>query len=242
MLIFTRQRLSWDILDSFALAAQEIGIPKLKDFNSSDRVGSGYFQVNQTSGVRLSASVAFLHPVAKRPNLFVCPKSTVEKIVCSNGLVAEGVDIVDELGNKLRIRAEREVILAAGAIGSPHLLQVSGIGDEALLKGTGVTPVLNLPGVGQNLQDHLQIRSVYKLNSEARTLNTLTSNIFGQASIGLEYALSQSGPLAMAPSQLGLFYKSKGAVTPNMQYHVQPLSLDRFGEPLHSFAGFTAAV
>ena len=224
------------------MAAESLGMPKLKDFNSSDSIGSGYFQVNQQSGIRLSASEAFLHPVANRANLFVVPSCTVQRIICSDRSVAEGVEILDSSGNSRTIRATKEVILSAGAIGSPHLLQVSGIGDRSLLEKHGVNTLKDVPGVGRNLQDHLQIRSVYKVRREAKTLNTLANSGLGKIALGLEYVLNQGGPLSMAPSQLGLFCKSSGAATPNMQYHVQPLSLDKFGEPLHPFPGFTAAV
>lgn len=232
------------MLDDFALAAEDVGIPMRKDFNSSDEIGSGYFQVNQVNGIRWSTSKAFLKPALDRKNLEIFVNATVSKILLERNysVCATAVEFVDKNQNIQQLYAKREVVLCAGAIGSPLLLQVSGIGPADLLSKHGVTPICDLRGVGQNLQDHLQLRSVYRLKKGTKTLNTLANSLFGKVAMAIEYALHQSGPLAMAPSQLGIFCRSKHSETPNMQYHVQPLSLDKFGEPLHPFPGITAAV
>lgn len=236
------QRLGWDVLDDFAKAGELVGIPRVKDFNNSEEIGSGYFQVNQERGLRWSSSEGFLQPIADRSNLHVITGVTVTNINVDADLKCNGISFVDRNGSTTTITAKNETILSAGSIGSPHLLQVSGIGDAGVLKKHNIHTRLNLPGVGHNLQDHLQIRSVYKLKDGTPTLNTLSNSIIGRIRMGFEYILNQSGPLAMAPSQLGMFCKSRQAKTPNMQYHVQPLSLDKFGDPLHSFPGITAAV
>ncbi|HEX4181030.1 MAG TPA: GMC family oxidoreductase N-terminal domain-containing protein [Caulobacteraceae bacterium] len=235
-----RQRLHWPILDAFRDAAEQCGIPKTDDFNRGDNFGSGLFEVTQHNGLRWSASRGFLRPVLKRPNLMVVTGAQVERVAVAGGRAA-GVAFRRQ-GAAQTATARREVILAAGAIGSPHILQLSGIGPGALLRRHGVEVIRDLSGVGANLQDHLQIRAVYKV-SGAVTLNGRASSLFGRAGIALEYALRRSGPLSMAPSQLGCFaYSSPRAGAPDLEYHVQPLSLDAFGQPLHRFDAITASV
>jgi choline dehydrogenase-like flavoprotein len=234
-----RQRLSWPILDAFRDAAEQCGVPKTADFNRGDNFGSALFDVNQYGGLRWSAARGFLRPVIKRPNLRVVTGAQVECVLLDQGR-ARGVRFRLN-GRVVEASAKAEVILAAGAIGSPHILQLSGIGPGALLQRHGVAVVKDAPGVGANLQDHLQIRTVYK--TSGGTLNSRAASLFGKAMIGLEYGLFRTGPMSMAPSQLGMFaYSSDRHATPNLEYHVQPLSLDAFGEPLHSFDALTASV
>ncbi|WLS00810.1 GMC family oxidoreductase [Shinella sumterensis] len=240
-----KQRLKWDILESFAEAAVEAGIPRSDDFNSGDNEGVGYFEVNQRSGWRWNTSKAFLRPVKNRANLTVWTQSHVERLILeadgSGRKRCTGV-VVQRQGQRAEVRSRREVILSAGAIGSPQILQLSGIGPAGLLKRHGIEVAHDLPGVGENLQDHLQIRAVFKV-SNAKTLNTLANSLFGKAMIGLEYVLKRSGPMSMSPSQLGAFTRSDDSQAhANLEYHVQPLSLDAFGEPLHSIPAFTASV
>ena len=240
-----KQRLRWDVLDAFAEAAVQAGIPATDDFNRGDNEGVGYFEVNQKAGWRWNASKAFLRPVQDRPNLTVWTQTQVERLRlerdASGALRCTGADVVTH-GQRVSVIAMREVVLSAGSIGSVQILQLSGIGPGGVLQAAGVTPVHELPGVGENLQDHLQIRSVYKVQG-AKTLNTLANSLWGKAMIGLEYALKRSGPMSMSPSQLGAFTRSDPAQPyANIEYHVQPLSLDAFGEPLHSFPAFTASV
>ena len=240
-----KQRLRWDVLDAFAQAAQQAGIPATDDFNRGDNEGVGYFEVNQKAGWRWNASKAFLRPVQHRPNLTVWTQTQVERLRlerdAAGALRCTGADVVSH-GQRVHVAAAREVVLSAGSIGSVQILQLSGIGPAAVLQAAGVTPLHELPGVGENLQDHLQIRSVYKVTG-AKTLNTLANSLWGKAAIGLEYALKRSGPMSMSPSQLGAFTKSDPSQPhANLEYHVQPLSLDAFGEPLHSFPAFTASV
>ena len=238
--IVDEMRLSWEILDAFRDAAAEVGIPKTTDFNRGDNEGCGYFQVNQRRGVRLSTAQAFLKPVKGRANLKVFTHAEAEGLLLENGR-ATGVALRHR-GIPMRIEANGEVILAAGAIGSPQLLQVSGIGPGAMLAGNGVAVARELPGVGENLQDHLQLRLAFKV-SNTRTLNERAGSLLGRIGMAFEYALFRRGPLTMAPSQLGGFAKSDPALeTANLEYHVQPLSLERFGEPLHPFPAFTASV
>lgn len=236
------QRLRWDVLEAFAQAAQQAGIPATDDFNQGCNEGVGYFDVNQKAGWRWNASKAFVRPVQHRPNLTVWTHAQVSRLVLEGQpLRCTGAEVL-RAGQRVSVRASREVVLSAGSIGSVQVLELSGIGDAALLRERGVTPVHHLPGVGANLQDHLQIRSVYTVHN-ARTLNTLAHSVWGKAAIGLEYLLRRTGPMSMAPSQLGAFTRSSPAQThPNIQYHVQPLSLDAFGEPLHTFAAITASV
>jgi choline dehydrogenase len=239
-----KQRLSWDILDAFSLAAQQAGIPASEDFNTGDNEGVGYFEVNQRRGWRWNASKAFLRPIKQRENLTIWTQTQVAKLILKTneqGTRCKGVELVKQ-GQWLTAHAQSEVILAAGAVGSPQILQLSGIGNAQALQALGIVPLADLKGVGANLQDHLQIRAVYKLQG-AKTLNTMANSLWGKAMIGLEYALFRSGPMSMAPSQLGAFTKSDSSRKyANLEYHVQPLSLDAFGEPLHSFPAFTASV
>ena len=239
-----KQRLSWDILNAFRDAAQQVGIPKTSDFNGGDNSGSAYFDVNQRRGIRWNTSKAFLKPASRRPNLTIMTGCHVERLLLEtteSGPRCTGI-VFTGGGTQWQATAKRETLLTAGAIGSPQLLQLSGIGPAALLQQHGITPVLDSPGVGGNLQDHLQLRMVFKVQG-VKTLNVMASNIVGKMQIGLQYALFQSGPMSMAPSQLGAFAKSDPQqATPNLQYHVQPLSLDKFGEPLHAFPAFTASV
>ncbi len=241
-----RQRLRWDVLDAFALAAQQAGIAATTDFNGGSNEGVGYFEVNQKSGWRWNSAKAFLRPACYgRPNFEMWTLAQATRLVvetqpdgsrrCTGVHVWTGQELV-------HARAAREVILSAGAVNSPQLLQLSGIGPAALLRQHGIDVVHDLPGVGANLQDHLQIRSVYKV-SGVPTLNTMANSLWGKARIGLQYLLSRSGPMSMAPSQLGAFTRSDPSQPyPNIEYHVQPLSLDAFGEPLHGFPAFTASV
>jgi choline dehydrogenase len=241
-----KQRLRWDILDAFAQAAQQAGIPATDDFNRGNNEGVGYFEVNQKSGWRWNTAQAFLRPTCYgRPNFEMWTAAQVvnlefERLAdgsrrCTGVRVWSGHEMVTAT-------ARAEVILSAGSIGSPQILQLSGVGPAALLHEHGIAVVEDLPGVGANLQDHLQIRSVFKVEG-VKTLNTIANSLWGKAMIGLEYAFKRSGPMSMAPSQLGAFTRSDPAVPwPNIEYHVQPLSLDAFGEPLHSFPAFTASV
>ncbi|HSW23272.1 MAG TPA: GMC family oxidoreductase N-terminal domain-containing protein [Burkholderiaceae bacterium] len=240
-----KQRLRWDVLDAFAQAAQQAGIPATDDFNTGDNEGVGYFEVNQKSGWRWNASKAFLRPVSHRPNLTVWTETQVERLRLERdargALRCTGAEL-RRGGQRVSVSATREVVLSAGSIGSVQILQLSGIGPASVLRAAGVEVLHELPGVGENLQDHLQIRSVYKVQG-AKTLNTLANSLWGKAAIGLEYALKRSGPMSMSPSQLGAFTRSDPAQPhANLEYHVQPLSLDAFGEPLHSFPAFTASV
>ena len=239
-----KQRLSWDILNAFRDAAQQVGIPKTSDFNGGDNSGSAYFDVNQRRGIRWNTSKAFLKPASRRPNLTIMTGCHVERLLIEtseSGPRCTGI-VFTGGGTQWQATAKRETLLTAGAIGSPQLLQLSGIGPAALLQQHGIVPVLDAAGVGGNLQDHLQLRMVFKVQG-VKTLNVMASNIVGKMQIGLQYALFQSGPMSMAPSQLGAFAKSDAQqATPNLQYHVQPLSLDKFGEPLHAFPAFTASV
>jgi choline dehydrogenase len=240
-----RQRLSWELLDAFALAAQQAGIPKCDDFNRGNNEGVGYFEVNQRRGIRWNASKAFLRPVAQRRNLEVRTGAMVTRIVlerAGDGAPrATGVEVRTREGLQV-LSAARAVVMAAGAIGTPQLLQLSGIGPAGLLRQRGIAVHRDLPGVGENLQDHLQIRAVFGVEG-VPTLNALASTWWGKARIALQYALTQSGPMSMAPSQLGAFTRSSpDREWPDLEYHVQPLSLDAFGEPLHAWPAFTASV
>ena len=233
-------RLSWEILDAFRDAAAEVGIPRTDDFNTGDNEGCGYFQVNQNRGVRWTAAKGFLKPIMRRPNLKVLTRAHATGLVFDDRRCA-GVEFFWN-GQPAAATAGCEVILATGAIGSPTLLQRSGIGAPEVLKEHGIEVLHELPGVGENLQDHLQIRAVYKVKNTT-TLNDRARTRIGRIGIGLQYFLAKRGPLTMAPSQLGAFVKSDPSRdTPNLEYHVQPLSLDKFGEPLHKFSAFTASV
>ena len=244
-----KQRLRWDVLDGFMQAAQQAGIPLTDDFNRGDNHGVGYFDVNQKAGWRWNAAKAFLRPVTmRRPNFSLWTHAQVSRLLFERGvdgaLRCSGAEVVrgGASGHKATVAARREVILCAGAIGSPQILQLSGVGPANLLQRHGIAVVQDLPGVGENLQDHLQIRAVYQVQG-TRTLNTLANSLLGKAGIALEYALSRSGPMSMSPSQLGAFTRSDPSQPhPNIEYHVQPLSLDAFGQPLHNFPAITASV
>jgi choline dehydrogenase len=233
-------RLTWEILDAFRDAANQYGIPTVADFNTGDNEGICYFHVNQKRGRRWSAARGFLKPVLHRQNLQL-----------ETGCLVEGLDFTGRRATGVRwrqngglrsARCRGEVILAAGAIGSPHLLMLSGVGPAAQLAQFGIPVKLDKPGVGANLHDHLQLRTIYKV-SGVKTLNEIYRSIINRAGMGLNYALRRRGPMTMAPSQLGAFTRSDPTQDrANIQYHVQPLSLDKFGEPLHPFAAFTASV
>ncbi|HEY0289120.1 MAG TPA: GMC family oxidoreductase N-terminal domain-containing protein [Pseudomonas sp.] len=235
-----QQRLSWPLLDAFREAAAQTGIASIPDFNGGDNEGCSYFQVNQRRGVRWNASKAFLRPIAQRHNLTVMTGLEASRIEFENGR-ASAVVARGESGER-HLAARREIIVCCGSIGSPMLLQRSGIGPRALLEKLGIGIRHELPGVGGNLQDHLQLRLIYKV-SNGRTLNQMVGSLWGKMNMGLRYAINRSGPLAMAPSQLGAFARSgPEQAAANLEYHVQPLSLERFGEPLHTFPAFTASV
>ncbi len=233
-------RLTWEILDAFRDAAAETGIPNTDDFNRGNNEGCGYFQVNQKRGVRWNTSKAFLRPAMNRPNLTVMTDSQAKSLRL-DGKRVTGVEFWRG-GALSYAEAKGEVILATGAVGSPQLLQLSGIGPGAVLQPHDIEVRHELPGVGENLQDHLQVRTVFKV-SNTNTLNERANSLIGRLGMGLEYLLFRRGPLTMAPSQLGAFAKSDpGFDTPNLEYHVQPLSLEKFGDPLHPFKAFTASV
>ena len=242
-----KQRLRWDILDAFSQAAQQAGIPATEDFNRGNNEGVGYFQVNQKAGWRWNTAKAFLRPAdgQARPNLTVWTQAQATQLLLARTpdgrLRCNGVR-VQHKGKLVDVQAQQQVLLCAGAINSPQLLQLSGIGPGQLLHKHGIPVQIDLPGVGENLQDHLQIRAVYKVQGTP-TLNEMTQHWLGKARIGLEYALHRTGPMSMAPSQLGAFTRSSPERDwPNLQFHVQPLSLDAFGQPLHPFPAFTASV
>lgn len=248
-----RPRIAWDVLDAWQEAALQAGIPKSDDFNRGDNFGCGYFEVNQRKGVRWNASKAFLRPVQHRANLTVWTTTQVSRVCFQDGR-AMGVEVVRGAGRAEQpgriplqgergfVRARAEVILASGAIGSPHLLQLSGVGPASWLQQIGIPVVHDSPGIGMNLQDHLQLRMAFKVQG-VETLNRQANSLIGKARMGLQYALWRRGPLTMSPSQLGAFaYSGPEATSADVEYHVQPLSLDRFGEPLHRFPAITASV
>ena len=248
-----RQRLRWDLLDAFAQAAVQAGVPAVDDFNGGSNEGVGYFEVNQKAGLRWNTAKAFLRPTCYgRPNFELWSSAQVSRLLfgpandpatpgrlrCTGVQVWTGQELIS-----VNLPPQGgEVLLCAGSVGSPQILQLSGIGPAPLLRQHGVDVLAHLPGVGANLQDHLQIRSIYKVHG-VKTLNTLSHSLWGRAAIGLEYLFRRSGPMSMAPSQLGAFTRSHPDLPhPNLEYHVQPLSLDAFGEPLHRFPAFTASV
>ncbi len=241
-----KQRLRWDVLDAFSQAAQQAGIPATDDFNRGSNEGVGYFEVNQKAGWRWNTAKAFLRPTCyARPNFEMWTSAQVSRLVIETrpdgGQVCTGVQ-VQGIGETVTATARGEVLLCAGSIGSPQILQLSGVGPGELLHKHGINVAVDAPGVGANLSDHLQIRAVFKVKN-VKTLNTMANSLWGKAMIGMEYALKRSGPMSMAPSQLGAFTRSDdNQAYPNIEYHVQPLSLDAFGEPLHSFNAFTASV
>lgn len=232
-------RVRWEVLDAVIRAATEMGIPQTADFNTGDNTGVGYFHVNQKRGIRMSAARAFLKPVLKRPNLALETGVLVEKL-SFEGRRCTGV-LYRQDGRLVEAKAKGEVILAAGAIGSPQILQLSGIGDPDWLGELGIPVVQALEGVGRNLQDHLQQRAIYKVEG-VKTLNQSYHSLTGRALMGMQYALLQKGPLTMSPSQLGIFTRSSpDQERSNIEFHVQPLSLDKFGEPLHRFPAITVS-
>jgi choline dehydrogenase len=233
-------RVSWEIVDAWRDAAAECGIAPVKTFNTGDNAGCAYFQMNQRRGRRWSATNAFLRPVLHRKNLTVLTGAFVQKIVF-DGKRATGFEFIRE-GNAFQAKANRECVLALGSIGSPQILQLSGVGPAELMTRYQIKPVQNLPGVGENLHDHLQIRMQFKVKN-VRTLNEMANSLLGKAAMGLDYLLRRRGPLTMPPSQLGAFAKSDPAQpTPNIEWHLQPLSLDKFGDPLHPFPAITPSV
>ncbi|MBA1146585.1 GMC family oxidoreductase N-terminal domain-containing protein [Ectothiorhodospiraceae bacterium WFHF3C12] len=235
-----QQRLHWDILDRFAEAAGEAGIPATDDFNRGNNLGASQFEVNQRRGTRWSAKRGFLEPVRNRENLKIVTGALSDRLVLEGNAV-RGIEFVIG-GERCMAKSRLETVLAAGSIGSPTILQRSGIGDPALLRELGIPVNLDAPGVGANLQDHLQLRSIFKVEG-ARTLNQQANSLWGKAMMALQYALFRRGPLTMAPSQLGMFaYSDDSEPTPDLEYHVQPLSLDKFGDPLHTFPALTASV
>ncbi len=233
------QRLHWEVLDHWKHAAMAAGLPDTDDFNTGDNEGVGYFKVNQRKGWRLNTARAFLG-ARSGATLKVETQARTHRVVL-DGARATGVEY--EQGGTLKTAyASGEVILSAGAIGSPQILQLSGIGPGDLLQRHGIETQRDQPMIGRNLQDHLQLRCAWRLTG-AKTLNTLANSLWGKAAIGLEYLLRRSGPMSMAPSQLGAFAKSRADLaTPDLEYHVQPLTLEAFGQPLHDFPGLTASV
>jgi choline dehydrogenase-like flavoprotein len=235
-----RPRISWEILDAVRDAAAEAGIPKIDDFNRGDNEGSDYFEVNQRRGLRVSAAKAFLKPALARNNLHLATGATARRLTMENRRVT-GLEYLRS-GEVATAIARRETVLTAGAIGTPHLLELSGIGRPDALANIGVPLRHPLIGVGENLQDHLQLRTIFRIEG-ARTLNVDFQSPIKRVGMGLDYAINRRGPLTMAPSQLGLFARSSlDYSTANVEFHVQPLSLDRFGEPLHRFAAITLSV
>jgi choline dehydrogenase-like flavoprotein len=250
-----RPRVRWKILDAWQAAAAESGISPIEEFNRGDNSGSAYFHVNQKRGRRWSMADAFLHPVAHRPNLTVYTQTRAVRLLLDEQVGdgqrrgawttaqqrVTGLRMLHD-GHLVDVRARREVILSAGAIGSPHLMQVSGLGPAGLLARHHVPVTVDLPGVGENLQDHLQLRTIFRVRG-ARTVNTLYRNLFTRAGMGLQYLLMRSGPMTMPPSTLGAFAKSEPTLaSPDLEWHVQPLSLAKFGEPLHPFGAITPSV
>ncbi len=235
-----RARLHWEVLDAFRDAALEQGIARCDDFNRGDNEGTGYFEVNQRRGIRWNTSKAFLRPAKGRPNLKVLTDAQVQRLEIIDARVASV--LVQHKGAQMRFRAGRETVLCAGAIGTPQILELSGIGRAEVLKAAGITPIVDLRGLGETLQDHLQLRMIFKVQGVS-TLNARAGSLLGRMRIGLEYLLNRSGPMAMAPSQLGIFARSGSDVArADLQWHVQPVSLDKFGDPLHPFPAITASV
>ncbi|HVG52119.1 MAG TPA: GMC family oxidoreductase N-terminal domain-containing protein [Xanthobacteraceae bacterium] len=233
-------RVTWDLLEAYRDAAEQASIKKIPDFNTGDNEGSCYFHVNQKAGRRWSSARGFLKPVLNRQNLRLETGCLVEGVEF-DGRRAVGVTWKQN-GERRRARCRGEVILSAGSLGSAQLLLLSGVGPAAHIGDFGLPVVLDKPGVGENLQDHLQLRMIYKV-SGVKTLNETYHSLFGRAGMGLDYLFRRRGPLTMAPSQLGLFTRSDPSRDrANLQFHVQPLSLDKFGDPLHTFPAFTTSV
>ncbi len=236
----TNMRSRLKILDTVAEAAQQAGIPFRADFNDGDNEGVNYFQVTQKNGLRWSTARAFLHPIKHRPNLHLVIKAHVNRLVVKDGRVT-GLEMSVDGGAPETVSCSQEVVLSAGAIGSPHILMRSGIGPAGHLQANGVTPILDAPGVGQNLQDHLQIRTIFKVTG-LPSLNQRVNNPITRYLMGLQWALTRRGPLTMGASHMGIFTRSDPSrATANLEYHVQPLSTDKLGAPLHDFPAFTAS-
>ncbi len=236
------KRVTWEILDAWREAAEECGIPKIAEFNRGDNFGNAYFQMNQRGGRRWSGTKGYLRPVMQRANLTVRTNAQVQRVAVEASEGRPRATGVELLGNDEVLGARREVILAAGSIGSPQILQLSGVGPGELLHQRGIEVVHDLPGVGENLHDHLQVRTIFRVANTV-TLNQRVNSLFGKAAMGLEYLLFKTGPLTMPPSQLGAFAKSDPSRTSaNIEWHVQPLSLDKFGDPLHAFDAITPSV
>ncbi|MEM7178009.1 MAG: GMC oxidoreductase, partial [Pseudomonadota bacterium] len=236
----SRQRLEWDILKAVQEGAKEFGLQPRADFNDGNNEGTGFFEVNQRGGVRWTTAKGFLRPAMRRPNLRVLTHAQTETLMF-DGKQVTGVRYVRK-GVRYTAFAEAEVLLAAGAINSPKILELSGVGRGDVLAEQGITPRHESPGVGENLQDHLQIRTVFRVQN-AKTLNTMVNSLAGKVRIALQYGLTQSGPMSMAPSQFGMFTKSNpDLATPDLEYHVQPLSTDKLGDPLHPFPAITVSV
>ncbi len=236
----SKQRLQWDILKAVQEGAKEFGVMPRADFNDGNNEGSGFFEVNQSKGMRWNTAKGFLRPAMKRPNLRVLTEAHTEHLLLE-GRTVRGVRFLHK-GRAFDALAKAEVVLAAGAINTPKILELSGIGRPDVLGAHGIETRFESAGVGRNLQDHLQIRTVFKVKN-AKTLNTMANSLFGKAKIGLQYGLTQSGPMSMAPSQFGMFTKSDPSLeTPDLEYHVQPLSTDRLGDPLHPFPAITVSV
>lgn len=233
-------RMRWRILDAFADAAAETGLPHVPDFNGGDNFGVGYFHVNQRGGVRWSAARAFLKPALSRPNLELITDAHVERVAFEDGRATR--IIYTRKGVASEAHAGGEIILSAGAVATPQLLELSGVGDGRRLTEMGIPVVRHSPGVGGNLQDHLQLRPIYKVSNVA-TMNETYASYLRRPLMALEYAFRRTGPMSMAPSHLGAFARSSPEhATPNLQFHIQPLSLDRFGESLHRFPAITTSV
>jgi len=238
------KRIKLKMLDEFVNAAAEQGIPKTDDFNKGDNFGCGFFQFTTSQkGLRLRCSAAkgYLNPVKKRSNLKIIVKAHVQKI---NFEGKKAVSVNYYVENRIiTVKANKEVILSAGSIGSPHILQVSGVGDSSKLKRFNISIIHELKGVGKNLQDHLMFRPIYKVKN-LKSLNGKINSIFGNALIGLEYIFKQSGPMTMGASQVCMFAKSDSSrATPNLQCHVQPISTDILGaDKMHDFDGITPTI
>ena len=235
----SNMRVERDVCDAYIAAAEEIGIPRNDDFNGATQEGAGYFQLTARNGRRCSAAVAYLNPAKRRPNLRIATGALVHRIVVEDGR-ATGVELSAD-GATQRVRAAGEVLLSAGALNSPHLLELSGVGRGEVLQDIGVPVVQELPGVGENLQDHLQARSVYKCSRP--TLNDEVNHPVRKVMIGLEYMLRRRGPMSMGASQACIFARTHPSMeTPDVQFHIQPLSADKPGDGLHRYSAFTASV
>lgn len=235
-----QQRLSWPVLETWKQACVEFGIPETNDFNTGDNEGVGFFDVNQNRGVRCSAKTAFLNPIRHRKNLSILRKALVDKVIIKNGK-ARSVELIQN-NKRINYAANDHIILSAGAVSSPCILQRSGIGDSEQLKKLDIQCQQELKGVGRNLHDHLQIRIAFEVDN-CRTLNEKMNSPLSKLSMGVEYLFNRSGPLSMAPSQLGAFFRSDPSqAIPNLEYHVQPLSAEKLGTTLHEKPGMTASI